>query len=214
LAVGDNAKITLAADGTRMVRTDELSVSATGGKVDLKNNSMIIAEDAGTWQDGNYTGIAGLVKAARGAGTWNGNSGITTSMADAVSGITTLAVAAAGDVGIDTFADQSVSPNDTLVMYTFNGDANLSGTLDADDYFAIDSNHHRSGEVFGFAKGDFNYDGAINGDDYALIDAAYFAQAGGFSLAPSAGVSSVPEPSLLGLALVPLFAATRRRRAG
>ena len=64
-------------------------------------------------------------------------------------------------------------------MYTYTGDANMDGKVDADDYFQIDSNYNKSGPTpgsgtaFGFNKGDFNYDGHINGDDYFLIDSAY-----------------------------------------
>ena len=34
-----------------------------------------------------------------------------------------------------------------------NGDANLSGTVDADDYFQIDSYINKSGSSFGFSNG-------------------------------------------------------------
>ena len=34
-----------------------------------------------------------------------------------------------------SFGGQTVSPTDVLIMYTYNGDANLSGNVDADDYF-------------------------------------------------------------------------------
>ena len=36
-------------------------------------------------------------------------------------------------------------PTDTLVMYTYAGDANLDGKVDADDYFQIDTNYNKSG---------------------------------------------------------------------
>jgi len=103
-----------------------------------------------------------------------------------------------------------VSPDDTLVRYTFNGDANLSGAVDADDYFIIDSNYHRSGLVFGFARGDFNYDGSIDGDDYFLIDQAYSAEKSGFSLASAMELTSVPEPAS-GVVLVTAALLARRR---
>ena len=67
--------------------------------------------------------------------------------------------------------------NETLVMYTYNGDANLDGKVNADDYFIIDSNYNKSGSVFGFNNGDFNYDGQINGDDYFAIDSGFAGQA-------------------------------------
>jgi hypothetical protein len=98
-------------------------------------------------------------------------------------------------------------------MYTYNGDANLSGRVDADDYFAIDARYNHSGSEFGFARGDFNYDGMINGDDYMLIDYAYVAQTAAFPSATTAAIA-VPEPASLAIvALGALLCAKRRRIA-
>ena len=58
--------------------------------------------------------------------------------------LTTLAVAAASEVlpisGLQTttWSGLTVQGNDVLVMYTFNGDANMDGRINADDYFQID----------------------------------------------------------------------------
>jgi hypothetical protein len=134
-----------------------------------------------------------------------------------------LAIALASDAGYGgtrTFGGQTVNATDTLVMYTWTGDTNLDGNINADDYFAIDSNYNKffnSDKTLNvgltYGKGDFNYDGVIDGDDYALIDAAFSAQSAvpGGSLA---GLSAVPEPATAGfLSLVSLFAMARRRRS-
>ena len=65
---------------------------------------------------------------------------------------------------------ETVDATTVLVKYTWGGDANLDGTLNGDDYFAIDSHFNQAGSVFGYLNGDFNYDGDINGDDYFIID--------------------------------------------
>ena len=112
-------------------------------------------------------------------------------------------------------------------MYTYSGDANLDGKVDADDYFQIDSNYNKSGptgqrnRLRYFNKGDFNYDGNINGDDYFLIDSTYVGQAGVVIAhgAPSidagdaiAGVAAVPEPASLSMLVLGAGLIARRRR--
>jgi hypothetical protein len=171
----------------------------------------------GSWNGSNYDGVTGLIKSGRSAsGDWSG-SGIVTSMTAAALGsqITTLAIATAGDLGKTSFGGQSVLPTDVLVMYTYTGDANLSGKIDADDYFQIDSHYSKStNSAKSWLNGDFNYDGAINGDDYLLIDNAYAGQGAPFSSgAPAAGVSAVPEPSNVAFLSAMALLLRRRKRA-
>ena len=55
------------------------------------------------------------------------------------------------------------------MKYTYDGDANLDGKINVDDYGHIDSSVVVPG-VSGWFNGDFNYDGKINVDDYGIID--------------------------------------------
>jgi fibronectin-binding autotransporter adhesin len=213
------------ADGVS--RVNALSIGA-GAKLDLTDNKLIVQSGGpGSWTGSGYDGVSGQVASARGDGTWNGTSGITTSSANGK--LTTLGVAKAGDVkGIAdgdtaTFAGQTVHGSDTIVMYTYGGDANLDGKINIDDYGRIDSNVGFNGTVHGWYNGDFNYDGAINIDDYGIIDSNIGIQgppiptAGSVVSAAStlAGVTAVPEPASLAL-----FGAAgagmllRRRRRG
>ena len=66
------------------------------------------------------------------------------------------------------WAGQTVTGSDTLVMYTYGGDANLDGKINVDDYGRIDFNVNLG--TPGWFNGDFNYDGKINVDDYGIID--------------------------------------------
>ena len=119
-----------------------------------------------------------MIAAGRNGGAWNG-SGIVTSetKAQGANGLTTIAVANAGDIGKSMLGAEAVSPGDVLAMYTYAGDANLSGNIDGDDYFRIDAGFMTPG-ASGYENGDFNYDGKINADDYFIIDKNYGRQGG------------------------------------
>src|SRR6185436_6567831 len=98
-------------------------------------------------------------------GAWDGN-GIGTSAATST---TTIGVASAQQVkGLanptDTavFAGQTVTGSDTLVMYTYGGDANLDGKINVDDYGLIDSNVPIQGAPFPTGSG-AGLNGGLNG---------------------------------------------------
>jgi hypothetical protein len=148
-----------------------------GAQLDLENNRLLV-------RAGNAAALNDLVR----------THAIMTSMADAqpAVGLTTLGVGAAGQ--------------DAEIVYTYAGDANLDGGIDADDYFAIDSGYSRGSATY--ANGDFNYSGKIDGDDFFIIDANVKRQTqGAFALG---GIAAVPEPAAILLA-APLLWLRRRR---
>jgi hypothetical protein len=170
---------TLPAGGAKVLRVGNLAVT---GKLDLADNSLIWDYTAGTpigaWTGGNvYNGLTGLIASGRNNGAWNGN-GIITSRTNAVGGTakTTLGVAEAASIlaytnGSATFSGQTVDTTAVLVKYTWNGDANLSGKIDGDDFFRIDAGF--SAGTKAWAAGDFDLKGSVNADDYWLIDSIY-----------------------------------------
>ena len=98
------------------------------------------------------------------------------------------------------------SDGDTLVKYTYYGDANLDGKVDGSDYSLIDNGYLN--QLTGWFNGDFNYDGVIDGSDYTLIDNSFNTQGAAIQseiaattaqLAGSGASSAVPEPASLGL---------------
>jgi hypothetical protein len=67
------------------------------------------------------------------------------------------------------FSGLTVFAEDLLVKYTYGGDANLDGLIDAADYGQIDNWIQFPGTT-GYFNGDFNYDGVIDAADYGIID--------------------------------------------
>ena len=215
------------ANGTSAGTSVLTSLSISGGKLDVKNNKLIVRSTSpGSWDGDAYTGITGMIQSGRFDGSWTGG-GIVTSMTEATSGVlTTLAVATADETGYagSSFGGISVNSGDVLIMYTWGGDADLNGELNGDDYFYIDSNVLQSGVVFGFHNGDFDYNGEINGDDYFILDSNILFAQGSLPFPTGSAIGdvaadfgelsrAVPEPGLTAALIALPFCLRPRRRA-
>jgi fibronectin-binding autotransporter adhesin len=212
LAVANPASSASVTPGISKVNSLIVNGSAT---VNLTNNRIITNDAQGTESGSIYSGVQGLVQSGK----------IFTDQALAGSNQTAIGVATAAEakglVGTATtlWSGQTIDSNDTLVMYTWAGDANLDGKVNADDYASIDLYSTVPG-ADSWNHGDFNYNGVINADDYALIDnnvqnlnyvPYWTTDAVRDFAAESSGLTAVPEPALglAGIALLPLM---RRRR--
>jgi hypothetical protein len=195
-------------------------------RFDIGNNKLVTKNGVGSAVAGTYNGVSGLIQSGRNGGGWGGNGIVTSQSTATTSNVTSIGVATASQVksiasgATATWAGQTVTGSDTLVMYTYGGDANLDGKINVDDYGRIDFNVNLG--VAGWYNGDFNYDGKINVDDYGIIDfnvgiqgAPFFTAGGSQSASGLSGVSAVPEPATLGVLAVGAMglAARRRRRA-
>jgi len=89
------------------------------------------------------------------------------------------------------FDGVDVSVNDILVKYSWNGDVNLDGVVNADDYFRVDTGFIT--QAGGYQNGDLNYDGVVNADDYFLIDSAFLSQTGPLATNPQPAETPVGE---------------------
>ena len=194
-----------------LLRTPSLSVLGSG-RVNIQDNKIITATPAGTWNGSAYTGITGLVAAGRNGNAlplWDG-SGIITAQTNATGGnFTSIGVAKASDVRPSTatatalWAGQTITGTDTLVMYTYGGDATLDGKINIDDYVRIDNGI--AGNLKGWANGDFNYDGKVNIDDYTtVIDANIGTQGAPFPTGGSISSSALTSSTSPAGALVAL----------
>jgi MYXO-CTERM domain-containing protein len=104
-----------------------------------------------------------------------------------------------------------------LLRYTYRGDANLDGKVNAIDFNILASNFGAASKPW--VQGDFNYDGAVNTTDFNYIAtnfnaAALPSEALGTSPVGESLGTLVPEPSMLGLATLGAALGVRRRRRG
>jgi hypothetical protein len=188
--------------GTTVVSTAALSIAPTA-LLDLIDNNLVFRATAQT-AAAALANITNLVRTGRAGGAWNGLGGIG-SLSAAGNPLRSTTLAAIlnnrgdGTVVTGTFEGQTVGVNDILVKYTFNGDANVDGKIDGDDYALID-NGYATGAT-GYRNGDFDYSGgAPDADDYFWIDKAHFDQSAPLSPTTPApalggGVQEQPAPT-------------------
>ncbi len=102
------------------------------------------------------------------------------------------------------------------IMFTLLGDANLDGTVNAEDFTPFSHNLGQSGMMWD--DGDFNYDGTVNAEDFTPFShnlgktAVLASQAGGLESANSISLTNVPEPASMAMIAIAGFGILRRRR--
>ena len=224
LTVGSGAMVTVTPQTSPSVIVTTLNM--TGGTLDLTSNDMIC-------HNGNLQTISQEIQTGYSNGTWTGSGGIISSAAAAdtkhLHALGAILNLGAGNQPIhSTFEGQTAVTTDVLIKYTYYGDANLDGKVDASDYSRIDNGY--LSHLTGWYNGDFNYDGVINGSDYTLIDNAYNTQGAQIAadVASPAAIATaqiadeaadvgevsraVPEPdAALGLLGITLFGLLGRR---
>jgi autotransporter-associated beta strand protein len=185
--------LTLAAGQPAPYQMSDLNISS--GVIHTSDNDLLI----------NYTDfspIASLISYLQ--------FGQLTANGDLLGLPTFLAIAEAADLGLTDFNGVAIDDTTVVLKYTYVGDANLDGQVDALDYERIDLAIGNS-NVFGTAQGDLNYDSNVDALDYEQVDLNIGNGVG--SPLGTTGPASVfiPEPAAIApLALAAL--ATRRRR--
>jgi hypothetical protein len=187
------------------------SLSLTGtGTLDIGNNRVIIDYTAGhdpiasiaTWIENGFLGTPGVPSIV--------SSDIAT--ADAASGLSYGIGYADGADGVVA----GLAPGEIEIMFTLLGDANLDGTVNAEDYTPFSHNLGQSGMYWD--DGDFNYDGTVNAEDYTVFShnigqsASFAAAAGALEPANNISLANVPEPASVGLFVVSGLGILGRRR--
>ena len=208
----------LAAGGT-VLATASLLVGPGDSVLDLDDGAMVVDYE----DDADPTGdIVGWVRTGlnrEAGGYWDG-LGITSSAAAAEADrLTALGVVDNTDPkvgGKTVFRGETVDATSVLAMYTWWGDANLDGVVDANDYDVIDKMFLFTPDPdnMGWWTGDFNYDGVIDANDYDRIDKAFLFQTGPLADEAGGAATPTPEPATLALVALGLGLALRRRAGG
>ena len=187
---------------------------ATGAwtaKYDLNNNDAIVHSSAAN-KAADFGRVYNQLKQGFDDGTWNGQ-GITSSTAAANQNTDTgLSVVDNALLGFTEFSGQPVTADSILLKYTYYGDIDQNGQVDADDLTVFASNFGRTAGATQ-VDGDIDFNGAVNADDLTVF-ANNFSKGVGNPLA-TATVQAVPEPAsivLFALAPVILVAAAQARR--
>lgn len=165
-----------------------------GGLTDVGSASITVS--AGLTRDDLLTAL----RQGRGAGSWSGTTGITSSVAAASGGSRTVGWLEHGD-GSVTFA------------YAAAGDTNLDWSVDILDLAnALAAVKFNTGSPASWSEGDFNYDGLFDMLDIAEMMSNGVAAGSSYNPnAASAGVAAVPEPSVTHLLAVAMGISTMIR---
>jgi hypothetical protein len=156
------------APGAGPVNTRSLSIDP-GAKLDLTDNDMILDYTTAS----QLAVVQALINAARHGGAWD-RTGLTSSTAAAnPSHNTTLGAMEASDYKAiyGTFATFDGTATDTsavLVKYTYYGDADFSGSVDATDETRAQNGLNQG--LSGWVNGDFDGNGVVDAADITLLN--------------------------------------------
>jgi hypothetical protein len=197
--------VTIIPDGTAGAVSRVNSLLIAGGILDITDNDLIANTTS-------ISTIASYIASAYHNGDWQGG-GLGSSKAAEVAADafnlhkTALGYASASSINASLFDGQIVSGSDVLVRYTYSGDANFDGVVNALDFNALASNFGGTGMQW--AHADFNYDGLTNTLDFNSIASNF-----NLALLPSPTLATlVPDPASLGMAMLGVGLFLRRQRS-
>jgi hypothetical protein len=182
--------------------------SAPAAKLDLTNNALILTSTGGADPAAD---VKAYVTSAYAAGAWTGN-GIGSSNANANNFAVGYGTAAQIGAGA-SYLGQPVNADDVIARTTRYGDADLSGTVNLQDFNRLAANFGSATAVW--SQGDFDYNGSVNLQDFNRLAANFGLSAAGPSVTPDDWArlgAAVPEPASLALVALGAVALVRRRR--
>jgi hypothetical protein len=180
-------------------------------KLDLTSTDAIVRSSA-TNKAADLAKLYNQLKQGFNNGAWTG-MGITSSTAAANANTDTgIAVVDNALLGYSTFAGEPVTADSILLKYTYYGDIDQNGQVDADDLTVLASNFGRTSGATQ-VDGDIDFNGAVNADDLTVF-ANNFQKGVGNPLTANS-IQAVPEPhpiALLAIALTTLISSVWLRR--
>jgi autotransporter-associated beta strand protein len=223
ITVADGASLKVTPGANKTIKTTTITTTGSG-TFDLADNKLALTSVSVTTDT-----LRSLLSTGYSGGSWTGPGITSSSAANDPNHITAIGYASASDLGVSTWGSASVAAANIVAKYTYTGDANLDGKINADDYALLDRGfaQSQSGTLTDphWINGDFNYDGVVDSNDYLLLDTTYL------TLNPSAAptilaqrdsqfgdayvstlLTSIPEPTSLTACLFAGYLFSRRRQ--
>jgi hypothetical protein len=160
--------------------------------LDLNNNDAIFQSTAGS-KSADFSRLYNQLKQGFNAGSWTGLGITSTSAGNNPNADTGVAVVDNALLGYNSFSGQPVTADSILLNYTYYGDIDQNGQVDADDLTVFANNFGRTAGATQI-NGDIDFNGAVNADDLTVF-ANNFNKGVGNPLATTTNVQAVPEPT-------------------
>jgi autotransporter-associated beta strand protein len=201
------------AEGTHVSDVGSITLNGSS-QFDLTNNALVV--DYASAGPSPFADIRNKIVSGYNGGAWNGPGIISSSANNSTHGVgyaeANQVLTFTGSPPDALFLGDVVDQSAILARYTRYGDADLSGTVNLQDFNRLAANF---GTGTRWDQGDFDYNGAVNLQDFNRLAANFGLSAAGPSVTPEDWArlgAAIPEPGSLGLMAVGASALLRRRR--